>query len=224
MARAVQSSEAFGLDSGESGKETLRDLHTILAKVQDVGIENISDEFWNSDLNEDNLQEVQTFAAAELRILVESLLNSLPSLLHKSQLQQLKAPKTLQNAVSLSIKSKVEQQASTKELLEVAVQLTGGISKAFDEMYKDSHSTSWSPAEESFRDLYNKEVTALLEWKEANGPKLSGKMTFQNQGVWEALQATIFNMTDLLSKTLFAFCKSELSYTRLLVQSSESKQ
>lgn len=105
----------------------------------------------------------------------------------------------MRNDVSLPFESE-EEQTSTKELLEVAVQLTAGISEAFEEMHKDKHSTSRIPVEEALRDLYDKEVTALLKWKEANGSKLGGKMTLQNQGVWEALQATVFNMTNLLSK------------------------
>jgi hypothetical protein len=168
------------------------------------------------------LEAVQTFAMAELRILVDTLLSSLPSLLHKSQVQQVKASSRMRNAVTLAKNSEVEQQASTKELLEVAVQLTAGISKAFDEMYKNK--ARRISVAEWLQDLYNKQVASLLKWKEANGSKLSGQITIQNQRVWEALQATIFNMTDLLSETLSAFSNNELSYTRFHVHSSEGKQ
>lgn len=182
----------------------LSQLHIILSKVQDAGVENYLNDFLDSGEGYGDFKAVQTFAADELQILVDSLLNSLPSLLHRSQSQQVKAPSRVRIAVPHSVEAKEEQPSSIKELLEVAVQLTAGISEAFDEMSKDKQSLGKISIEESLKDLYNREVTALLKWKEANGSKLAGKVTPQNQEVWEALQATLFNMTDLISKYLLA--------------------
>lgn len=195
--RTVQSSEAFNLESQPSGQETLRQLHIILNKCHDAGIE-----IYPFDVSDsESFKAVQAFAVGELQILVDSLLNSLPSLLHKSQSQQVKAPSRVRIVVPHSAEAEEEQPASIKELLEVAVQLTASISKAFDEISEDKQSSGKLPIEESLRTLYNREVTALQKWKEANGSKLGGKVTPQNQEVWEALQATLFNMTDLISES-----------------------
>jgi hypothetical protein len=163
---------------------------------------------------------LQSFAAEELKILVDSLLNSLPSLLHKAQSRKIKPVPRVRIAVPQSLELEKSQPASAKELLEVAVQLTEGISEAFDEMFESEQSSAKIPVEESLRDLYNKEVATLRKWKEENEPKMSGKLTPQNKSVWEALEATVFNMTDLLSEfILLGKDQGLLIFSRLYVQS-----
>lgn len=109
--------------------------------------------------------------------------------------------------MTVSANSGKERRASTKELMEAAVQLTADITEAFGEIYKDNASSRTIPVKKSVREIYDKEVKLLLKWKEANDSKLGSKVTSHNKGVWEALQAVIFDMTDLLSECFRHPCK-----------------
>jgi hypothetical protein len=175
-------------------------LQIILDMVHDAGIK--EDYFDSSDFTEidEDVNLLKSFAAEELKVLVDSLLSSLPSLLHEARSKQMRPLPRLRIAVSQSLEVEKSHPASAKELLEIAVQLTEGISEAFDEFFENEQPSAKISVGESLRDLYNKEVDTLKKWKEENGPRMSGKLNPQNKAVWEALEATVFNMTDLLSE------------------------
>jgi hypothetical protein len=183
----------------------------VLNQVHDAGIR--EDYFDPSDFEEihKDANVFQKFATEELEILVDSLVNTLPSLLYKAQSQQIQPVPRVRVAVPHSLELEQEQPSSTKELLEISIQLTEEISDAFNEMSGET-TPGKIPVEQSLRDSYNKEVAALRKWKEENGPRMSGKLTPQNKSVWEALEVTVFNMTDLLS----GFCPNVLTAMALI--------
>ena len=156
---------------------------------------------------------------------METLLNSLPALLHETRTQQIQQAQRNQRAqwVRIAVPHSLDpgrnEPASTKELLEVAVQLTADITEALDEMSEGKESP---PVEESLRELYKKEVATLLKWKAANGAKMGGKLSSQNKSVWEALEATVFNMTDLLSKFIPIVSNHGLTFSRLYLKPGQS--
>ena len=147
----------------------------------------------------------------ELQSLVDSLLATLPSLIHKSSVELRKGPPAKILVPHQTVVSDEDHEGPTRLLLEAAMQLSTAIDKVFDKLSRVLRPAGENWIDESLIEHFKKETAQLLQWSQTNASKLSERLAPRSPEVREALQATVFDMTDLLSES--TSCASNICIT-----------
>ncbi|KAJ6032646.1 hypothetical protein N7540_003378 [Penicillium herquei] len=190
----------FTADEREK-QETLAQLSIVLHEAQEAGLQDEYSTPFEVNMSSQPSKCFRQYIRRELEILVDSLLQTFPSLLPKVRVQEVIPSQRIRIAVPHSLELDKSQSVSADDLLNVALQLIDKITVAFDKMrVADGKMASQVSFDEATMTLFDREVASLRKWKEDNGPKMKGKPTPQNKAVWEVLNETIFNVTNLLSQ------------------------
>ena len=126
----------------------------------------------------------RTNAIEELKILVNTLLSCVSSILRQAQIQRIRTPTRVQLGVPKSINLKEDQSATIKALLGVSTQLAGDIIDGL--------------GNSKLENMFVEGAGLLRKWIKKNEVKMGGKLTSRNPAIWTAIAENVFNVINLL--------------------------